>query len=371
MHSNNSNNSNNPFTPIFGRIPPFMAGREHVLNDITTALDSDGNDPNLCTIFVGARGTGKTALLAYLSQEALAKGWVCANVSATSGMLEDILERALDSADAFVERKSSMRLKSLNIGQLFGAEWEYRDASSGNWRTRMNQLINTLNEHEIGLLITVDEVKANIDEMIQLATVFQHFVREERKVALLMAGLPSNVSALVSHESVSFLRRARTRKLGRIPDEAISVALRKTIENYGRFITEDALETAVAYICGFPYMLQVVGFRLWAASPNKKTIDLHDTQEALPLAMVDLKESVLDATYQELSDGDLAFLEAMLKDEQISRVSEIAERMHKSANYARVYKTRLVEQGIISEERRGYVAFELPFFKEYLEEKLC
>lgn len=49
----------NPFTPVFGKVPPFMAGREQVIRDIAAALVSNGNSPDICSLFVGARGTGK------------------------------------------------------------------------------------------------------------------------------------------------------------------------------------------------------------------------------------------------------------------------------------------------------------------------
>lgn len=361
----------NPFTPVFGRIPPYMAGREQIICDMDAAFEGDVADPNLCTVFMGARGTGKTALLSLLAREASARGWVAANVSAVPGMLEDVIEQASAAADSFVERPEGARLKSLSVGTLFGAEWEYRDPSSGNWRTRMTDLISKLNAQGVGLLITVDEVKGNLDEMVQFASAYQHFVREERKVALLMAGLPSHVSALVSNESVSFLRRAKTRTLGRIADAEVSVALRKTVEEGGRSIEDEALSSAIEAIEGFPYMMQLVGFRMWDASPQNELIDSNDAQDGILLAREDFKDGVLDATYRELSDGDLAFLEAMLPDNGApSSLSDITQRLGKSSANTRVYKARLVAQGIIADERRGHVTFELPYFREYLEAKL-
>ena len=165
----------NPFTPSFGRVPPILAGRKLLLGEMTRAFSSSGADPNLCTILIGTRGSGKTALLARLAEEAQSHGWISASVSAMPGMLEDIIERSVDAADQFVERSASARLKSLSIGQLLGVEWEYRDALSGNWRTRMNRLLNRLAEYDIGLLMTVDEVVADSDELKQLVSVFQHF----------------------------------------------------------------------------------------------------------------------------------------------------------------------------------------------------
>ena len=50
--------SKNPFTPTFGSIPPFLAGREHILRDINRGFINGPGDPNLSTIFTGARGNG-------------------------------------------------------------------------------------------------------------------------------------------------------------------------------------------------------------------------------------------------------------------------------------------------------------------------
>ena len=361
----------NPFTPVFGCIPPYMAGREQVVGDIAASFDRDVVDPNWCTVFVGARGTGKTALLSLLSRKAEERGWVAANVSCEMEMLDDILEQTIHSADAFVERAGSVRLKSLSLGGVVGAEWEYRDASSGNWRTRMTSVLSALNEQGIGLLITVDEVKGNVPDMIQLASVYQHFVREGRKVSLLMAGLPSHVSALVSNESTSFLRRAQTRKLGGVADGEVLVAFRRTIEQAGRSIDGDALDAAVDFIDGFPYMMQLVGYHSWAMNPAADVVSCRDVEDGMVLARAEFEDSVLNATYRELSDGDVAFLQAMLPDgERPSSLASIAQRTGKSRATVRVYKARLVEQGIIADERRGYVVFELPGFRTYLAEKL-
>ena len=48
------------------------------------------------------------------------------------------------------------------------------------------------------VLFSVDEVDPTLDEMVQLAAFYQHFVREGRKVAPLMAGLPHNISSFCS-----------------------------------------------------------------------------------------------------------------------------------------------------------------------------
>ena len=148
----------NPFTPAFGKVPAFMAGREQITEDMVQAFAGEGGDPNLCSIFVGARGTGKTALLTYLGQQAAQQGWVVANVSAQEGMLDDVLQRVREAAAHLVDDAPKRRLTGIGIASLGSASWENEPASGANWRTRMNGLFDQLAEADAGIVITVDEV---------------------------------------------------------------------------------------------------------------------------------------------------------------------------------------------------------------------
>ena len=42
----------NPFTPIFGRVPAYMAGREQIIDDMVLAFENDDSDPNLSMVRV-------------------------------------------------------------------------------------------------------------------------------------------------------------------------------------------------------------------------------------------------------------------------------------------------------------------------------
>ena len=357
----------NPFTPTFGKVPPNMAGRQTLLDDMGRAFDEGPGNPNLSSIIVGPRGSGKTALLACIADEAAMRGWVAARVSAIPGMLEDILERALESASEFVTPEKSARIKGIGIAQLLEVEFDRGPAATGNWRTRMNALLDSLADQEIGLLITVDEVRTDLDEMVQLASVYQHFVQEDRKVALVMAGLPHHVAGLLDDKSVSFLRRTRQHRLTRIGDADIESAMRKTIVGAGGSIDADALAVCVAASDGFPYMMQLVGYWTWDSAFEGR-ITLEDACNGERLALQEIKEGVFDATYRELSEGDLRFLRAMLPDERESRLADISERMGVKSNYSSKYKARLLDRGIIGDRGGGRLGFDLPGFREYLED---
>lgn len=64
----------NPFTPTFGMVPPFLAGRDRLLREMTRAFEDGPGNPNLSTILVGARGTGKTTLLSRIGDVARSHG---------------------------------------------------------------------------------------------------------------------------------------------------------------------------------------------------------------------------------------------------------------------------------------------------------
>lgn len=360
----------NPFTPSFGQVPPYLAGRSRIIDDMERAFDRGPGDPNLSTILVGARGTGKTALLSYLAEIALSRGWVAASVTAEEGMLEDILERAAEAGSQFISSGGNARVTGVSIGQIFEMTWEYEDEGRGNWRTRMNRLLDELDRYGVGLLITVDEVRADVDEMIKLASVYQHFVREGRRASLVMAGLPGNVSSLISDDTVSFLRRAFKHRLGRIADYEVEDALRKTVEEGGRRIDDKGLSMAVEAIDGFPYLMQLVGYRAWDQHPETDAISQEDVANAVALARLEMEDRILEATFYELSEGDKRVLSAMLADGEVSRMTDIAARIGENSGYVSVYKNRLVEAGVVAEKGRGILAFDMPGLREYLGKKL-
>lgn len=357
----------NPFTPNFGQLPMYLAGRRNEISDIEYVLEGGLNAPARTSIFIGARGCGKTALLTYFATEAQQRGWICANTACIAGMQEDILQQTITAAENLVPSESGRHIKGLSIGQVFGIEWESEKEYRPNWRTSITRVIEALNEQGIGLLITIDEINPDLEEMIQVASVYQLLIRENRKVALLMAGLPSKVSALLSGESVSFLRRSSQYSLGNIADYDVEHAIRKTVEDSGKRIDENALTLAAKEIAGYPYMLQLVGFHAWNEAEGRDEIDAEDVRRGAGYAKREFADRILKTTLRELSAGDIEFLQAMLPDDDVSRTGDIAKRLGKTSGYVSQYRSRLIESGIIESAGRGMVVTTLPGLKEYLE----
>lgn len=354
----------NPFTPEFGRVPPYFAGRERILEDLLALFEEPAANP--CALFVGARGSGKTALITYLGNEASRLGWIVADVSAVSGMLEDIIQRTEEEAAHLIDVDASRRISSVSLSGLGGISWNTEHVVEPNWRTRMNTLLDALSDRGAGLLITVDEVDVSLDEMSKLVSFYQHFVRENRRVGLIMAGLPFNILSLLNGRSTSFLRRAQRFNLEPLAAFEVEEAFRLTIEDGGRLIDGAALAEAVRVIDGFPFMLQLLGYRAWRAHPDAAAISLDDVRAGAATAQRELESRIFDVTYAELSKADRAFLHAMLLDDGESSRADLMRRLDKPSAHISTYKKRLIQDGVIGETPEGNLRFALPGFREYL-----
>lgn len=360
----------NPFTPNFGQVPLQMAGREQIITKMQKAFESNGNNPNLCSIFVGARGTGKTALLQLLAEKSESLGWISVSAASITGMLEDVYEQTLRKTKHLIDSNKSAHVKQISLGRALTVEIEHPDAHTPNWRSRMSDVLDSLSQLNTGLLIAIDEVDPTLDEIVRLVTVYQLFIGEGRKVSLLMAGLPHRISTLLNGKSISFLRRANRLKLGRINDADVKSAFAQTLAAGGKTISENALKRATQAIDGFPFMMQLLGFYAWDFSTSTN-ITQADITRAQLAAKEDMEQRVLQATFAELSDRDIEFLCAMLEDKQLSRTTDIASRISMTTGNVSTYKKRLLEQGIIEEVRRGEVKFAMPYIRDYLDKYYC
>jgi len=355
----------NPFTPAFGSEPLFLAGREQIIEDIINALQNGPGDPNRVSVLIGPRGSGKTVLLTKIAVEAAKIGWVSASVTASPGMMEKILEQIEQNGKEFLPSKAKKRLTEIHAFGV-GFSMENTETRTPSWRLQMTRYIELLSEYEIGVLLTVDEIDVRQPEMVELVADFQHFIREKRNTALIMAGLPGKTLQMFHDDSISFVRRAFQHNLESIHIADVKAAIQKTIEASGKKIDTDALETAAAFSEGFPFLIQLVGFHTWRQSDMKKTISLIDVERGIESSEEFMDRMILDTTVRELSEGDRAFLLAMLPDEAESKMINISKRLGISSNLAGQYRLRLIKQGVIEEYGRGRVQFAMPLLKKYL-----
>lgn len=353
----------NPFRPTFGSIPEAIAGRDTIIADIVSGLENVPGDPNRSTIFVGPRGCGKTVLMAYIAELAESQGWISINVTSGEGMLDEMLIQVRNKAAHILMPETRKTISEIHFGGA-GLSFE-SNRPMESWRSVMTGILNELNDAGTGLLVTIDEISAEHTELKAFTDTYQHFVREKRNIAMLMAGLPHNVNMLLQDKHSTYLRRAFRRDLEPIDINDVAYSIRKTIENGGRRIDDAALTMAAEYSQGYAYLIQLIGYHMWKQS-DSIVITPEEVESAKAFAAREMKRTIFDAVLFELSGREREFVLQLSKNDSRSRTSDIAKEMGISSNNGMQIRRRLIERNVIRDDGHGYIAFEIPLFGDYL-----
>ena len=367
----------NPFTATVGKTPLVLAGRDEYLRDFDAAIQDGPGSHERISIITGPRGVGKTVLLNEFEEVAKSHAWHVISETTTRGFNERIRDRAFNLLQE-LSSEPKRRLSSVNT-PWFGLSTEPVSSFSPTptLRTVLDELFDRQaeidarhNQEPVGLLITLDELHyAHMDEIIEFGTTVQHLVREDREIAVAMAGIPGAIKPLLAADEgrnpVTFLRRANRIETGMVSIEEVRRALEETTAQVGVTWSSDALDTASMATGGYPFMIQLVGqhaFRNLSGSKiNEDAVSL-----GIGAARRKLGQLVHEPSIADLSEVDRTFLTAMSTDDGPSRMSDIAARMGVDAQYAGTYRKRLIDAEMIRPTSHGYVDYELPYMREYL-----
>ncbi len=367
----------NPFTPTFGTSPALLVGRTPVIEEFGYALDDGPGAPGRALLLSGQRGVGKTALLNELEDEARRRGWLAISETALPGLVErlttDHLPRLLAEHDP--RGGTHRRLTGVTAPARLGGlnfEAEERHQATPSLRSRLTGLAEVLQPHSTGVVLTIDELSTDTLADLQLiAATIQHLFRENRSVAVIMAGLPQAVEALLDAPGITFLRRALHHPLGAVSREAVREGLVVPVEEAGLRWDAEALETAVDSTRGYPYMLQLVGFHAFRLTETAGggLIGTGAVGQAVDRAIGDVSSLVHRPTISSLTAVEVAFLQAMAVDDGPSATGDLAERMGKTPVYVAQYRRRLLDKHIIAAPGHGMVTLAMPGMREHLREE--
>jgi len=361
-----NSNTGNPFNPQFGKRPKQFIGRELISNDFLQSMDNT-NDPHRTTIITGIRGSGKTAILSDIHASLDANRFAVIDITAQNGMLSEILDEFIRcSKGKNWLSKTFNRIQGFSVGALgfsLGLT-KKNEKETHSFRYMLSGLMDDLKSKGIKTVFLIDEVNNDTPEMREFATTYQHLIREEYDVALLMAGLPSSVNDVLNDKVLTFLRRAHRVELESIAIKAVEIAYEQAFDQAGRYFSGTALQTAAKSTEGYPYLIQLLGFYLFKS--DKAIIDNKLVKQSLELAKIELFKNVHDMLFQELSARDRDFLYIMAEHDVQGDFGSIRERMGVSPGYASKYRERLLLAGMIKAVAHGKLSFSPPYMQEYL-----
>jgi len=315
----------NPYRPGFNEPPKELAGREAVLEDLHDAVEVaalDGRTPRP-TMIVGARGVGKTVLLAQAAAIAGSEfGWprVHTELRPDTPFIPDLID-AIGRARDLVEQppsKRALKTESVTVrAGVPGIGGEVRFARAADsaedptpvLRPVLTELAELAIARETGFVLTLDEAHlATRRELSALAALLQEGTGERWPVVVVIAGLPL---MRAPEHSVTYLERGTWHELGLLSSEETVRALRLPAEAAGRPMDEDAAIVLADASGGYPYAIQLYGHHAWRASSGHNRIDLAAAQAALPRAQQELESGLYAARWSAASPTQKRYLTAL------------------------------------------------------------
>ena len=353
----------NPFAPTFGASPPVLAGRDAILADVDEAFETGPSHPDFTTLFIGVRGSGKTAMLNATEDLAREKGWRTISVDATTpGLLDRIARAAEQIADEDDPDRSSVHLAGVKVmGSGIDLDHDpplpppHRDL-----RRLLADVADGLAANGTGLLITIDELHSTDHaEIREFGAIVQHITRREgRPVAFAGAALPEVEDTLLKGSEATFLQRCSRTQIDMIDSRGVARAIEEPIIERGGRIDPAALAQAVTATSGYAFMVQLVGFYTWKAAHDPTAgITAADVERGIAEAESRIGRLVLGPMWKSLSEMDQRFLLAMAEDDGPTRITDLAARLDVKQNYLSVYRSRLLRSGMIMSPRRGQLDF--------------
>ena len=371
MKKNSQDNSQSLFQPTFGNRPEQYIGRDGLIEKFMAGLKEPIGSRDRCTLFLGQRGMGKTALLLELSDRAQKVGYVVARVTAHEGMPQAIIEQLqLNGSKYFDNEKRKLTGVTAGVlGFTFGLTFSEAAERQYGFRSKMSLLCDKLAEKGMGALILIDEVRTS-SAMREVAAAYQELVGDRKNVAIAMAGLPHAVSKLLNDSVLTFLNRANREELGLISTNLIRAYYNKAFKSIKIEAPDEILDRAALSTRGFPYLMQLIGYYVIQYTPAHGVVTEAIMDKAEKAALGDMDKNVFEPILNPLSDNDKLFLTAIARCGETVTTAKLQAELGPQGPAIQPYRKRLIEAGVIESPRRGELVFAVPYLSEYLL-KLC
>ena len=355
------------FQPTFGNRPVQYIGRDGVIEQFMAGLNEPIGSRNRCTLFLGQRGMGKTALLLELSDRASKAGYVVARVTAHEGMPSAIIEQfQLNGSQYFKEDKRKVTGVSAGaLGFSFGLSFSEATERQYGFRAKMSLLCDKLAEKGKGTLILIDEVRTSA-AMREVAASYQELVGDRKNIAIAMAGLPHAVSSVLNDSVLTFLNRATKVELGLISTQLIRAYYARAFKTSKIEASDAILDRAALSTRGFPYLMQLIGYYVIQYTQKGASITNEIMDKVERAALGDMEDNVFKPILAPLSDNDIIFLKALAQCGGTTTTAKLQTMLGEKGPAIQPYRKRLIEAGVIEAPRRGELVFAVPYLSEYL-----
>lgn len=367
MKKNDNDRLQSVFQPTFGNRPEKYIGRDGVIEQFMQGLREPIGSRNRCTLFLGQRGMGKTALLLELTDRASKADYVVARVTAHDNMQNTIIEQLqLNGSPFFKDEKRKLTGVSAGVlGFSFGLTFSEATERQYGFRAKMSLLCDKLAEKGKGALILIDEVRSS-SSMREVAATYQELVGDRKNIAIAMAGLPNAVSSVLNDSVLTFLNRANKVELGTISTQLIKAYYERVFKSIGIKTSDAIIDRAASATRGFPYLMQLIGYYIIQYTQSGEVVNKNTMDKVEKAALCDLEDNVFKPILAPLSNNDRIFLETLARFGETVTTSQLQNALGEQGPAIQPYRKRLLDAGVIESPRRGELVFAVPYLADYL-----
>lgn len=357
-----------PFNPNFGKVPQLFLDRQQIVDNYVQELCNSGqsiNTPYQTTLIYGVRGSGKTSLLTDITNKIKDQSdWLVIDLINNDQIIDNLIDN-LRIASSSNFKKVLKQINTLQVGNI-GINLSDHEAAQ---ITVLIELLKKLQKQNKKVLITIDEV-ASTPTLQNFAAIYQLLIRQELGIAIIMTGLPENISELQNNKVLTFLLRSNRIELSALKSSSIINAFQENFEKGQRQISSPIATQLTSLTKGYAYAFQLLGYLIWQQTEPNDIIDEKIIQQVKPEYQRQLNNNVYSLIYRSLSAKDREFIKAManISSGQI-KLADIAKQTQHASNYWSMYRKRLIDQQIIKNVTYGYVSFNLPLFQEFIKEQ--
>lgn len=379
----------NPFRPGNGVPPPYLAGRDRLLDAFEDWLIEQPPLHGNWTL-TGLRGTGKTVLLHEFGTRAERAGWLTLHrelgdrhrddVQFAEAILEDA-EALIGRADAIaavgqaVERTARwLRPKRIGIGDV-SVEPAYGSATPAPpdvMRVALAELDATLSHTDRpGAILLYDEGHVLADDRAReryplsgLLAALAAVQRQRQRVRIILCGLPT-LSLNLKRARTYAERMFRHVVVDNLELDAAGDALAIPLAGTGRSFSLALIGQICEQTGGYPYFLQYFG-AFTCSRIGLQQIELADFQRIESALLHELDLAFFEDRFLTASSAEQELLLRMATRSGDRLTSADLRAATRDIPNIRELLRRLVARGLLYRPTRGTYRFALPLFGAYL-----
>jgi hypothetical protein len=361
----------NPFRPGMGRIPPDFGGREPALRHAKVVVDRLARQvaPGF-VLYRGVRGVGKTALLAYVRQQAAARGILTLHLEADRDDrdLTVVREALLRDASPLLRSAPERVLARLSGISVAGVSISLRKIGSpaSSFETLVADLALLADATGRGVLLTVDEVHEAGDLLLKpLLRAAHRAAQDGLPFGVLLSGLPTAAENLFD-EGQTYTERLDRIDLDLLDRAGTAEAIRGPFSRFDTEVDELVVDAVHDGSGGYPWFVQLWGEALWDAAVRPDRIELPDARAAGEVVHA-RQEAFFADRWRRVPSGRATMIAVSLAelggDAAVADVLDDLDLTHQAIAPSR---RSLLDLGLVWAPRRGRLAFTVPGFDHWI-----